>query len=217
MKKLIKLTSLLGIVSGIAITTVRGQTSVTVDEFGNSSSDTTRITFRPSLADPYNGGIPHMAYELRDIPWNVPGSTVFDILLLDPATGAPSDLLRFQRNTAVGNADTLLFFYSVPLSSPAAPADVSVLPNPVNLQVTANEIGLFGNPYSPPGPDGYTSGPYKNGFVYLAAWGTPGNDGGFDGTQYTFISDVPEPGSLLLISGGLGLLCGLKLFRRKAA
>ncbi len=73
--------------------------------------------------------------------------------------------------------------------------------------MTFTETGLFGNPYTEAGPNGY---------VYLASSGMPGEDGTGVPVQYTFISDVPEPGSLSLLLGGLGLLCGFKLLRRKA-
>jgi hypothetical protein len=217
MNKLAKLTSIFCIASAMAITAARGQTHVVVDEYGNGDYDANDISYLGLKPDPYNGNALGLCYELA-IPWNI-SPFVMDIMLLNPTTGSPSDLLRFQRNSQVGNADTLLFFYSaMDADDPwTTPADVSVLPTPVNGYQTFTEAGLFGYPYAAaPGgnlPD-YAVGP--NGLVYLAAWGTPGNDGSFSGTEYTFISDIPEPGSFLLVSGGLGLLCGFKLLRRKA-
>jgi hypothetical protein len=81
-----------------------------------------------------------------------------------------------------------------------------VMPNPVNIVLATNETGLFANPYTEAGPNGY---------VYLAGPGAPGSDGNPLGTKYTFISEVPEPGSFFLLSAGLGILCGFKLLRRK--
>jgi hypothetical protein len=206
MKQSTKLVSLIGFALAIAVTTGRGQFStISVDEFGNGFYNGTTVAagFQP---DPFNGGIPALAYTLPFIyTWSVPAA---DIQLFEPGTTQTSDLLRFTRDPSGPN--TLLFFYSDASVSdpPDAPADVLTMPNPVFPYTSGAEIGLYGNPYSEAGP---------NGFVYTALPGMPGEDGTGVAIQYTFISDVsvPEPGSFLLLSGGLGLLCGSNLLRRK--
>ena len=108
--------------------------------------------------------LPSFAYTLP-FTYNYAASPVADIHLYEPnSTGnlVPSDLLRFTRDP--NGPNTLLFFYSdasVPGDPPDAPADVLALPNPVFLYTSAAEIGLFGNPYSEAGP---------NGFVYGLPW-----------------------------------------------
>ncbi len=208
MKKTTKVLLALGMAFGIAVTTARGQfNTVSVNELGNGFYNGA-VVGSGSIPDPFNGGIPHFAYIL---PFTYSYlSPVADIHLSEPGSTQPSDLLRFTRDAS--GLNTILFFYSdasIPGDAPDAPADVLALPNPVNLVFSFVETGLFGNPYTEAGP---------NGFVYTANPGMPGEDGSGVPLQYTFISDTaaPEPGSLALLAGGLGILGGLKLLRRKA-
>jgi hypothetical protein len=208
MKKLNKLVSVFGLASVIAITTARGQFStITVDELGGGFYNGAPVA-SAFLPDPFNGGTPGFAYLLPFI--YTYAAPVADILLFEPGgtngIQQPSDLLRFTRDP--NGPNTLLFFYSDASSAdPAdAPADVLVMPNPVNIVLATNETGLFANPYTEAGPNGY---------VYVTGPGGPGSDGNPVGTQYTFISDVPEPSSFFLLSAGFGILCGFNLLRRK--
>ena len=213
MKKLTKLTSVFGIALAMAITAARGQAlnTVSVDEYGKGFYNGAVI---PGVMtpDPFNGGLPGLGY-LLPIPWTYTTAPLADIQLFEPsATGnqLPSDLLRFEPDPT--GQRTLLFFYSyADAADPAdAPADVYTAPAmPYPPFMIATETGLFGNPYSEAGP---------NGFVYLAGSGMPGwyPDPTGVPTQYTFISDVPEPGAISLLMGGLGLLWGFNLRRRKA-
>ena len=211
MRKLIKLVAVFAFASAIALTTARGQFSrISVDEKGigfyNGLAAPLGSGFFP---DPFNGGIAHFGYMLP-FPWLF-GAPVADIVLFEPGQSQPSDLLRFMRDQNSGS--TLLLFYSDALPGDPIndPADVFGLPNPVNLILAAPETGLFGNPYTEAGP---------NGFVYFTGPGGPvgpggaGWDGNPAGTEYTFISDVPEPGSSFLLAGGLGILW-FKALRRK--
>ncbi len=208
MKKLTKLMSVLSLASAIAMTAARAQFStISVDELGGGFYNGLPVPagFLPDL---FNGGAPGFAYTLP-FPFILGAAPVADILLFEPGSPQqlPSDLLRFERDP--NGAGTLLFFYSDASSAdaPDAPADVLVMPAPITPPfLAALETGLFGNPYTEAGP---------NGFVYMAGPGMPGWDGNPLGTQYTFISDVPEPASLWLLSGGLGAFCWLRLLRRK--
>jgi len=207
MKKPNKRLSALAIASVIAATTARGQfNTVSVDEkgIGFYNGAVVPAGFQP---DPFNGGTPGFAYTLPYL-YTFP-QPLADILLNEPGSTQPSDLLRFTRDP--NGPNTLLFFYSDASAGdpPSDPADVLVMPNPLNVVLVATETGLFGNPYSEAGPNGY---------VYLAFPGQAGDDTTGVPVQYTFISDgaVPEPGSLTLLAGGVGMLWGFNLLRRKS-
>lgn len=187
----------------IAVPAARGQFStntITVDEFGKGFYNGAVLP-AGVLPDPINGGAPGFAYTL---PFNFTyAAPAADILVFEPGstTQLPSDLLRFTRNPT--GAGTLLFFYSdasIPGDPPDAPADQFPLPSQILPFTSGTEIGLFGNPYSEAGP---------NGFIYTALPGMPGEDGTGVPLQYTFISDaavIPEPNASLLASLGGGCL-----------
>jgi len=202
MKMPIKLVSTVYIVSAMIAPTA-GASTIVVDENGNGSYNGTTIT-SGFYNDPINGGNPGFAYVLPFVyTWSTPAA---DIQVSEPGSTVGSDMLRFMRDAS--GLNTLLFFYSdasVPGDPPDASADVLTMPSPVYLYLSGAETGLFANPYSETGP---------NGFVYVANPGMPGEDGSGQPTQYTFISDIPEPSSLALLAGGLGMLCGLRPRRR---
>jgi len=214
MKKVVRNLIIATVTGMIAVTTARGQLNTnTVDESGNGFYNGVLL---PSgfFADPFNGNTPGFAYVL---PFNYTyaGSPAADIQVFEPGATLPSDLLRFTRNPS--GPGSLLFFYSdasVPGDPPDAPADVPALPiNSAFFYTSGPEIGLFGNPYSEAGP---------NGFLYTAFPGMPGEDGTGVALDYTFISEpavVPEPNASLLASLGGGCLLlalrSLRTLRRK--
>ena len=181
MKNLIKVIALIGLTSTLALTAAFGQPLITVDELGNGNINGNPL---PSFQspDPFSG-IVTLTYRLP-FP-GVPG----DVQLFEPnPTGVNklSDIIRFDGNF------NLYFFSEIEPTDvpPFDPADVFQFPAPVpGLQVVA----LIEN-----GPEG------NNGAFYNPAGGLPGDNTA--GANYHFISDVPEPGSGLLLALGGGLL-----------
>jgi hypothetical protein len=125
--------------------------------------------------------------------------TIGDVLLaesISPGVTNVSDIVRFWTNNMV-------IFYSDQETAGSGDndlADASGLPQ----QYLGNPLLVFET-----GTEG------NNGAPYHANPGQPGWDGNPAGTQYQFISDVPEPGSGLLTIVGGGLL--LLLRRRRQA
>jgi hypothetical protein len=161
----------------------------TIDEFGGPT------TSFPSFIglDP-SGGVagPVLIYTL---PFAVVAG---DVILSEP--GQPprpdSDIIRFWNPTGV-NQSELIFYSDVSTTDPAdAPADVGLPTQFQSLTIRINEVGPEGN----------------NGAVYLASPGMPGSTSA--PVQYNIISDVPEPGILTLLFSGVGLLFGIRRFRR---
>src|SRR5882672_7495703 len=156
MKQLTKLVSAFGLASTFAITSAHAQFStIAVDEFGGGSYNGSPLA-SGFLPDPFNGGTPGFAYTLPFIYTYAAPSA--DILIYEPSnTGnlVPSDLLRFTRDP--NGPNTILFFYSDASSTdPAdAPADVLTMPSPAFLYTSGMEIGLFANPYTEAGPNGF--------------------------------------------------------------
>jgi hypothetical protein len=124
----------------------------------------------------------------------VPG----DVILTEPGqpNGPNSDVVRFW-NPAGINQSEIIFYSDFSAADPAdAPADVGLPLQFQPLTVTIPEVGPEGN----------------NGAVYLAAPGMPGSTSA--AIQYNIISDVPEPGTGALLLSGVGLLFGIRRFRR---
>jgi PEP-CTERM motif len=211
MKKLTRVLAVLGFVAATmnALAAEVIPSTIVVDEFGVGTYNGAPL---PSgdAPDPFNGGILHLAYLL---PYDTTGP--FDILLVEPPAGGLSDIFRFVPSTPTapslldGVGGTLLFFYSDGADGLDAPADVPVLP-PLTVPSigTFTETGLLGpglpGPYTEDGP---------NGLVFFAIPGGPGSDGNGAGTVYTFISDIPEPGTMTLV--GLSIVGLLAISRRK--
>jgi hypothetical protein len=195
MKTSIKILSALGCAYVIATSSLFAQV-YTFDEFGNSSGP--GISPGVMQLDP-SGGLPGpvLVYNLA-FPV-VPG----DVVLMEPGQPAPgpySDVVRFWDPT--GNGPSQIIFYSdVSTTDPAdAPADTG-LPAQLLLTPTSpvfiNEIGPEGN----------------NGAIYTPG-GLQGTIPGTVGLQYNIISDIPEPGTMALITLGSGLL--LFLLKRRS-
>ena len=173
---------------------VQGQAiTVQIDENGNGLYNGATMSW--SMApDPGPGGLSSALTYL--LPAGVPFA-VGDLLIDEPGTNAPSDLIRWNGNGTV-------VFYSDIEAGESNPdlADVG-LPTAYNpLVVTVTETGLFGHPYTEAGPNGY---------VWTPAVQEPGYTPG--GITYTIISDIPEPGTVALV--GLGLVGLLAIIRRR--
>jgi hypothetical protein len=148
--------------------------------------------------DPGPGGLPNA------LTFTTPVGLVAGDLVLQEPGGGISDLIRWNANNA-----TLVFYSDIETSDlpPFDSADIG-LPTAFYPNVfSVTETGLFGQPYSETGPNGY---------VYVPAVGQPGYDpSNTPGNQptYTIISDVPEPGTVALV--GLSLVGALAVIRRK--
>jgi hypothetical protein len=194
MKKLIKKLLVTGCITGAVATTTFAQPGnpvITVDESGNGTyvfGNVTNTLFSTIGTDAISG-LTSLIYVLPFIP--VAG----DIILTD-ATGVGSDVLRF------GGSNKMFFFSDV------APGDLADSPADSGLPtifLTNNVTFLEQGPEA--GPNGYFG--YNPGFT--------GPGGNSAGAIFNFISDpapIPEPGSLALLAGGLGIF-GLRFWRRR--
>jgi hypothetical protein len=179
--------------------------TVTMDEFGKGTTilPTGGIVPTPTLVpappDPFlPGGFPPtpVVYSMALLGGPVtPGDLVLEEPVL-PGTNQPqSDLLRFFQN--------LVFVYSdVSTTDPAdAPADVGV-PPAINTAGPLLVLPEAGPEAGVNGLFGYAPGPGMPGFVLGAPAGA---------VVYNFISDTPEPSTLVL--SALAAV-GLALIRR---
>jgi hypothetical protein len=189
MKKLTKAAIVFGFTLAVASSTSFAQFTFTIDEFGGP------LTSLPSTIGPDpSGGVagPVLIYTL---PFAVvPG----DVILSEP--GLPptpdSDVIRFWNPTGI-NQTEVIFYSDFSTTDPAdAPADVG-LPTQFFNPIRITEVGPEGN----------------NGAIYNALPGMPGSTSA--PVQYNIISDVPEPGTGALLLSGVGLLFGIRRFRRK--
>ena len=165
-------------------------TPIAVDENGNGSINfgggpiPLAFTLAP---DPGPAGLPlALTYSLP-----FPG-VIGDVLLFEPVTQQVSDWIRFNGN------GTLVFYSDVPEGGEVPDlADVGFpgLSYEGNL-VVIPEIGPEGN----------------NGATYTPLPGQPGYDPAVL-PRYTFISDIPEPGTMTLV--GMGVVGLLAISRRK--
>ncbi len=186
-------TSFLATLVGVAlVTSAAAQTNllITVDEYGRGNYNGSPLQ-SGMMTDPFSG-MTTLGYILP-FP-TLPG----DVVLVEagtPLAVAPSDIIRFD-----GQGHLFFFSDSSPLDPPDAPADVPQLP-PLLTQypvVTLNEIGPEGN----------------NGAQYFPLAGQPGSLPTGAPVQYNFISDIPEPASILVATLGGGLLLLLNLRRQ---
>ena len=163
---------------------------VTLDENGNGLLSLVGL-FGPAtldfgmIPDPGPGGLPSVLYyDMINPPGLVGGDVV--ILEEDDSVG---DVLRFSPTVSLGPNDGIggVFVYSVP-DPIAFLADIG-LPGSFNTNmVTLTE----------------TNGQ----ITYSPTEGQPGFISGGIPVTYTFVSDppVPEPGSILMLAGGLVML-----------
>ena len=193
MKKLTKVAIVFGFTLAVASSTSFAQSAFTIDEFGVGSFGGANIPF--TIGSDPSGGVagPVLIYTL---PFGV---TPGDVILSEP--GLPptpdSDVIRFWNPTGI-NQSEIIFYSDFSAADPAnAPADAGLptqLFNPIRIQ----EVGPENN----------------NGATYNAISGLPGSTSAGP-IQYVIISDVPEPGTGALLLSGVGLLFGIRRFRRK--
>ena len=152
------------------------------------------------LPDPGPGGLSSvLTYDL----FSPPGLVAGDVLMTDSPGGALSDVIRFNPNEDIPNGDVgALLFYSMgpPFDSLA---DTPTPPGAFYANfVTFPELNQGGVQYVL-----YTPTTGQPGFVADAS--AP--------VEYLFISDVPEPATLLLVSPALiGLAAAIRLKRKSA-
>ena len=174
-----------------------GNIGITIDEnchwtlngFGGSIA--MPCTFAP---DPGPGGLPSvMTYDML----NPPGLVVGDVLMVERAVGDPCqgcilDVIRF-------NPDGTLLFYSDNLDGFDSGGDTfgppgSFYPNVVSIDEVGTEQFNYGHYIPLPGQPGFVAGAAAP-------------------VEYLFISDTPEPGTLLML--GTGIIGALGVIRPK--
>ncbi|MGD0744757.1 MAG: PEP-CTERM sorting domain-containing protein [Verrucomicrobiota bacterium] len=196
MKRLTKTLFAFGFTCAITATPLFGQIIYTFDEFGNSTGP----GISPGILQPDPSGGVAGNVLIYQLPFAV---TTGDVVLSEPGLPAPppdSDVVRFWTSTANPNQSEIIFYSDFSATDPAdAPADVG-LPSQLINPAILNEIGAEGN----------------NGAVWNPPAGAPGSIPGAV-VQYNIISDgvIPEPGSLALLTSGLGILLGINRFRQK--
>ena len=188
MKHLIKSISIFVGVSAFAASSVFAQiNTIKIDENGNGFFNGAPMPGALTAVDP-SGGVagPVLIYTLPAVGQQI---TIGDVVLTENVGGNTnvSDVIRFWE------FGQIIFYSDRSTNEPPDGdlADISGLPAQLlSNRVLLQETGVEGN----------------NGASYLATPGLPGWDGNPAGTQYQFISDVPEPGTALLTGAGLLLL-----------
>jgi hypothetical protein len=136
---------------------------------------------------------------------NPPGLVAGDLLMYDPDGVTLSDVIRFNpQQVGPGGGTGVLAFYSNPADGPDGLADTPTPP----AAFYANFVSLTEQGADPPAFVSYTPIAGEPGFV--AGAGGP--------VTYNIVSDVaaPEPGSIVLMFGGVGALFARKYLTRRA-
>src|SRR5882762_6452756 len=199
MKRIVKVSLLLSVISTLIATAALGQNRqvIRVDEFGHGLD----AVFGP---DP-TGGVPGSVLQYF-LPFSgsvVPGDV--GIFETNNAT-VVSDLVRFFNNPF--NNRPMMIFYSE--AAPDEPPPIALADS--GLPINGNP-SIFLTEFGPPG-----SFEEYNLAEYFCNPGMPGSDGNPNGIRYLFQSDgvvVPEPGAISLVITGLAILCGAGLRRKK--
>jgi hypothetical protein len=154
------------------------------------------------MNDPGPGGL------LLALTYTTPaGLVVGDLLLHEPGTGE-SDLIRWNNNA------TLVFYSDIPTEPGEIPNDGDIglpgasYPNGISVM----EAGLVLQPVPMMVPYSENG---MNGYIYTPLAGQPGYNAANPGNPATYIiiSDIPEPGTMMLV--GLSLAGLLAVIRRK--
>ena len=152
--------------------------------------------------DPGPGGLANvLTYDLL----NPPGLVAGDLLLLDPDGVTLSDVVRFNdTEIGPGGGTGVLAFYSNPADGPDGLADTPTPP----AAFYANILSLTEEGADPPAFVSYTPTAGEPGFVAGAA----------GPVTYNIVSDAgaPEPGTILLMFGGVGALFARKYVTQRA-
>jgi hypothetical protein len=159
--------------------------NIMIDEYGNAANDM-GLNINSTLGqDIHPGGLPNaLLFSVPVLTW-----TQGDVFLMEPPNGTEmSDVIRFNA------APYQIVFYSdVPQGEPNPPLADTGFPNVFdNNQVSVVETGIEGN---------------YQGFYYTPVLGQPGFDPTHPNVTWHFVSETPEPSTLVLLGiGGISLL-----------
>jgi hypothetical protein len=175
---------------------------ISVDEKGvgtvMSNGQTVALRSLGNILDPFDPTGPRpLTYDLggNRLIGQVP--VVGDYVLTEGMGGPPADLLRFNA------AGQLLFYSDSEAGEAPDQADVGI--------TTTRQTNIFTFAEVPFGGQGNLEGSATgNGLVILPNQGNPGFPGAAGQLEYDFISDnpIPEPGTVLLLVVGVGIVLG---------
>jgi len=190
MKKLSKNLFLLGFISVTAAVPVYAQSSISIDEFGDSIIDSVAGQFNLgyNLAPDPTGGLKGWNVLIYNLPFaGVQGDVL--IFNTDERGNPLDDVIRFTGNSQV-------IFYADSIQGYTDLADTPGPPQPLYPNQASEEI------------------PFDDIVSYVPGPGQPGYDASNSGYNfYIDISAVPEPGTDALLVIAAGLL-GLRPFSR---